>query len=169
MIGRNKMMAYIRIILIFLTLFFCFNASLFAIDVHLYWDSYSTGHAWEKVRIYERNGTEGSYTYTLKTEVDGDQTDAYVTDVSPGIHVYIVRSYAQEIGESSNSNPASTSKCDLNADGIEADGNDLIEAIYQIFGVHSKSTCGRMNGTDNCSIQDLQILINVKNGRVSCP
>ena len=73
-----------------------------AADLNFEWDPMPAGQAWELVRIYEI--VDGSY--NLVAEAPGDQTTATVTDVAPGNHVYIARSFQATL-ESADSNQVS--------------------------------------------------------------
>lgn len=53
------------------------------------WDSKPADQNWTKVRLYEKSGT----TYTLLIEVAGTATQAMVTNVTPGGHSFVARSF----------------------------------------------------------------------------
>lgn len=53
------------------------------------WDPMPVGQNWTKVRLYEKSGT----TYTLLIEVDGTATQATATNVTPGVHSFVARSF----------------------------------------------------------------------------
>lgn len=86
-----------RILMISLMLLLL-TATAWAVDVKLAWDA-NTGPVWQNVRIYEKVGAN----YTLKVEVAGTATQATITGVLPGVHIYIARSYAASL-ESVDSN-----------------------------------------------------------------
>ena len=75
-----------------------------AADVTLAWDARVGGEAWQNVRAYEKVGT----TYTRVGEVAGAVTTLTIPNVVPGVHTYIVRSFATPWGESVDSNAVST-------------------------------------------------------------
>ena len=74
-------------------------ASTYAATLTFTWDPMPAGQDWTKVRLYEKSGT----TYTLLTEVAGTATQATVTNVIPGAHSFVARSFdgTWESGDSS--------------------------------------------------------------------
>lgn len=87
-------------------LFFCFWLFFFAAfgtaaDINLAWDN-PNSQAWEEVRIYEIVGSNP----VLKKTVAGSTSQATITGVEPGIHVYMARSYMNSV-ESDDSNSVS--------------------------------------------------------------
>jgi hypothetical protein len=54
---------------------------------------------WTKVRLYEKSVT----TYTLLIEVAGTETQATITNIAPGAHSFVARSF-EGTWESGNSN-----------------------------------------------------------------
>jgi hypothetical protein len=91
-----------------IAVFLLFALSASAADVILTWNPMPAGQSWTQVRIYERTGTAGAYTYARKAEVTGDKTTATISDVVPGVHTYVARSYVTGGWESVDSVPAST-------------------------------------------------------------
>lgn len=70
-------------------------------NVNVAWDN-PTSQAWNNVRIYEKVGAS----YAMKVEVAGSALTATITNVQPGNHTYIARSYMNSV-ESVDSNTAS--------------------------------------------------------------
>ena len=67
------------------------------------WDSKPADQNWAKVRLYEKSGT----TYTLLIEVAGTATQAAVTNITPGAHSFVARSF-DGTWESGDSNVITT-------------------------------------------------------------
>lgn len=74
-------------------------ASTYAATLTLSWDPKPADQNWTKVRLYEKSGT----TYMLLVEVAGTATQATVTNVTPGAHSFVARSF-DETWESGDSN-----------------------------------------------------------------
>jgi hypothetical protein len=69
---------------------FLFTAvSTYAATLTFVWDPKPADQNWAKVRLYEKSGT----IYTLLIEVAGAATQATVTNVTPGAHSFVVRSF----------------------------------------------------------------------------
>lgn len=87
-----------------LLMLFLLTAVAAAADVKLAWDP-PTDDSWTTVRIYEINGAN----YSKVGEVPGTQTTITLTNVQPGRHVYVAKSY-NDIWklESADSNQAVT-------------------------------------------------------------
>jgi hypothetical protein len=64
-------------------------ASTYAATLTFAWDPMPADQNWTKVRLYEKSGT----TYTLLVEVAGTATQATVTNVTPGAHSFVARSF----------------------------------------------------------------------------
>jgi hypothetical protein len=63
-----------------------------AATVTFAWDEKPVTEVWTFVRIYERVGTDDSYTYVKVAEVSGNVTQASALGVSAGVHTYFARS-----------------------------------------------------------------------------
>jgi hypothetical protein len=74
-------------------------ASTYAATLTFTWDPEPSDQHWTKVRLYEKSGT----TYTLLVEVAASATQATVTNVTPGGHAFVARSFdgTWESGDSS--------------------------------------------------------------------
>jgi hypothetical protein len=70
-------------------IFLFMAASSFAATLTFAWDPKPADQNWSKVRLYEKSGT----TYTLLIEVAGTATQATVTNVAPGAHSFVARSF----------------------------------------------------------------------------
>jgi hypothetical protein len=70
--------------------------------VTLRWDANPIVSSWTEVRIYEIVGTQ----YIRVATVPGDQTQAVIVGVIPGVHTYIARSFS--VWESIDSNTVAT-------------------------------------------------------------
>jgi hypothetical protein len=64
-------------------------ASTCAATLTFAWDPVPPDQNWIKVRLYEKSGT----TYTLLIEVAGTATQATITNVTPGTHSFVARSF----------------------------------------------------------------------------
>ena len=64
-------------------------ASTYAATLTFAWDPMSPDQNWTKVKLYEKSGA----TYTLLVEVAGTATQATVTNVTPGAHSFVARSF----------------------------------------------------------------------------
>ena len=64
-------------------------ASTYAANLIFAWDPMPADQNWKKVRLYEKSGT----VYILLVEVDGTATQATVTNVTPGAHSFVARSF----------------------------------------------------------------------------
>jgi hypothetical protein len=84
-------------------LFMLMSASTYAATLTFAWDPKPVDQNWAKVRLYEKSGT----TYTLLIEVAGTATQATVTNVTPGAHSFIARSF-DGTWESGDSNVVTT-------------------------------------------------------------
>ena len=73
-----------------------------AMTVTLTWDPMPTGAGWIEVRIYEIIDA----VYVRAATVAGDQTEAVIVGVVPGLHTYVARSFS--IMESIDSNSVTT-------------------------------------------------------------
>jgi hypothetical protein len=78
-----KRILYVAAIFLFMA------ASTYAATLTFQWDQMPTDQNWTKVRLYEKSGT----TYTLLVEVAGAATQATVTNVTPGAHSFVARSF----------------------------------------------------------------------------
>jgi hypothetical protein len=65
------------------------SASTYAATLTFAWDPKPADQNWTKVRLYEKSGT----TYTLLIEAAGTATQATVTNVTPGAHSFVARSF----------------------------------------------------------------------------
>jgi hypothetical protein len=64
-------------------------ASTYAATLTFAWDPKPVDQNWTKVRLYEKSGTA----YTLLIEVAGTSTQATVTNITPGSHSFVARSF----------------------------------------------------------------------------
>ncbi len=64
-------------------------ASTYAATLTFAWDPMPADQNWTKVRLYEKSGTS----YTLLIEVAGPAAQATVTNVTPGAHSFVARSF----------------------------------------------------------------------------
>jgi hypothetical protein len=64
-------------------------ASTYAATLTFAWDPKPADQNWAKVRLYEKLGT----TYTLLIEVAGTAAQATVTNITPGAHSFVARSF----------------------------------------------------------------------------
>jgi hypothetical protein len=64
-------------------------ASTYAATLTFAWDPMLPDQNWAKIRLYEKSGI----TYTLLVEVAGTATQATVSNVTPGAHSFVVRSF----------------------------------------------------------------------------
>jgi hypothetical protein len=78
-------------------------ASTYASTLTFAWDPKPADQNWTKVRLYEKSGT----TYTLLIEVAGTATQATATNVTPGAHSFVARSF-DGTWESGDSNVVTT-------------------------------------------------------------
>jgi len=119
-------MRYALILLVLMMLFASFAT---AADITLTWDI-PEGQTWQSVRIYEKDGDgKGGILYALKSEVPGTQTQATITNVTPGVHVYVARSVAQPWGESVDSNTASTDPANIPPDKFRILSTVTVEVV----------------------------------------
>ena len=78
-------------------------ASTYAASLTFAWDPKPADQNWTKVRLYEKSGT----TYILLVEVAGTATQATVSNVMPGAHSFVARSF-DGTWESGDSNVVTT-------------------------------------------------------------
>jgi hypothetical protein len=84
-------------------LFMLMSASTYAATLTFAWDPKPADQTWTKVRLYEKSGT----TYTLLIEVAGTAIQATVTNITPGAHSFVARSF-DGTWESGDSNVVTT-------------------------------------------------------------
>ncbi len=160
---------YLSVQLLFAVLFvLAGSGTLLAADVTLQWDANTeTDLAGYKLYYGTAPGVYGS------PIVVGKVTTYTLTGVAPGTYYFAVTAYNNTGVESGFSNevtttiPATTSACDLNADGA-TNALDLQVMINAILGIPA-ATGRDLNGDGKVDALDLQILGNVILGVRSCP
>lgn len=64
---------------------------VFATDIKVTWDPMPTGQAWTAVRLYEKSGAE--FLKVGETSLSGINASITITNVQPGTHTYVLRSF----------------------------------------------------------------------------
>jgi hypothetical protein len=146
------------------------GSSLIAADVTLQWDPNSESDlAGYKIYVGTAAGVYGT-PITI-----GTQATCTVTGLTPGTYYFAVTAVNTAGLESGFSNEvsttiaATTSRCDLNSDGL-VNALDLQRMINAILGIQPlTSPAGDLNLDGRVDVLDLQILGNVILGIRSCP
>ena len=161
-----KTRVFCPVLFIVLAVIAC-SPSLFAADVTLQWDPNSESDlAGYKIYFGTASGVYGT-PITI-----GTQTSVTVTGLAPGTYFFAVTAFTTAGLESGFSNevsktiPATTSRCDLNSDGL-VNVLDLQRMINAVLGIQPPA--GDLNLDSRVDVLDLQILGNVILGIRSCP